>query len=53
MPFILALPAASFIYIAIADMVPGLTRQRGLRVSLIQLLLLFLRISTIALFHVG
>jgi len=52
-PFILALSAASFIYIAIADLVPGLTRQRGFRVSLIQLLLLFSGIATIALFHVG
>ena len=52
-PFILALSAASFIYIAIADLVPGLTRQRDFRVSLIQLLLLFSGIATIALFHVG
>jgi len=52
-PFILALSAASFIYIAIADLVPGLTRQRGFRVSVIQLLLLLSGIATIALFHVG
>jgi zinc and cadmium transporter len=52
-PFILALSAASFIYIAVADLVPGLTQQRGFRVSLVQLLLLLLGIATIALFHFG
>jgi len=52
-PFILALSAASFIYIAVADLVPGLTRQRGFRVSIIQLLLLLTGIATIALFHIG
>jgi zinc and cadmium transporter len=52
-PFILSLSAASFIYIAIADLVPGLTRQRGFRVGLVQLLLLLSGIGTIALFHLG
>ena len=53
LPFILALSAASFIYIAIADLVPGLARQGGLRVNLIQLLLLFSGIATIAFLQVG
>jgi zinc and cadmium transporter len=52
-PFILALSAASFIYIAVADLVPGLTRQRGLRANLIQLMLLFSGIATIALLHLA
>jgi zinc and cadmium transporter len=52
-PFILALSASSFIYIAVADLVPGLTRQRGFRVNLVQLLLLFAGIATIGLFHFG
>jgi zinc and cadmium transporter len=50
-PFILALSAASFIYIAVADLVPGLHRQTGLRSALTQLVLLLAGVATIAIFH--
>jgi zinc and cadmium transporter len=50
-PFILALSAASFIYIAVADLVPSLHRQGGLRSVLIQLILMLAGIATIALFQ--
>ncbi len=49
-PFILALSAASFIYIAIADLVPILHRQTGLTATLRQLGLMLAGIGTIALF---
>jgi zinc and cadmium transporter len=50
-PFILALSAASFIYIAIADLVPGLHRQIGLKPALYQLVLVLAGIGTIAVFR--
>jgi zinc and cadmium transporter len=50
-PFILALSAASFVYIAIADLVPSLHRQVGLKPALYQLLLVFAGIGTIAVFR--
>jgi zinc and cadmium transporter len=50
-PFILALSAASFIYIAVADLVPGLHRQTGLKSALNQLVLLLAGVATIAFFH--
>ena len=50
-PFILALSAASFIYIAIADLVPILHRQTGLTATLRQLGLMLAGIGTIALFN--
>jgi len=50
-PFILAISAASFIYIAVADLVPGLHRQTGLMSSLRQLFLMLAGISTIAIFQ--
>ncbi|WP_219908596.1 hypothetical protein [Nitrosomonas aestuarii] len=52
-PYILALSAASFIYIAIADLIPGLHRQVTLADALKQLLLLLAGIGTIAFFHIG
>jgi zinc and cadmium transporter len=52
-PYIMALSAASFIYIAIADLVPSLHRHTGLGSSLRQLALMLAGIGTIALFHVG
>lgn len=39
-PFILALSAASFIYIAAADLVPGLHQRTGARATLMQLVLI-------------
>ena len=49
-PYILALSAASFIYIAIADLVPILHRQIGITSTLRQLGLMLAGIGTIALF---
>ncbi len=50
-PCMLALSAASFIYIAAADLIPSLHRQVTAAASLRQLLLLLAGIGTIALFH--
>jgi zinc and cadmium transporter len=50
-PYILALSAASFIYIAVADLVPSLHRQFGLKSALTQLVLLLTGIGTIAIFQ--
>lgn len=52
-PYVLALSAASFIYIATADLVPQLHRQVSPAASLGQLVLLLAGIGTIALFHLG
>lgn len=52
-PFILALSAASFIYIAIADLVPSLHRQTGLKPALRQLILVLAGIGTIAVFRLA
>jgi len=49
--YILALSAASFIYIATADLIPSLHRQFGLGPSVRQLLLMLAGIGTIVLFH--
>jgi len=48
-PYILALSAASFIYIALADLVPGLHRQVSPIASLRQLVLMLAGIGTMAL----
>jgi len=52
-PYILAVSAASFIYIAAADLIPSLHRQTNLDASLRQLMLLLAGIMTIAFFHRG
>jgi len=52
-PFILALSAASFIYIAVADLVPSLHRQIGLKPALTQLFLVLSGIGTIAVFRLA
>lgn len=52
-PYILAISAASFIYIAAADLIPGLHRQVTAATSLRQLVLLLAGIGTIAIFHHG
>ena len=52
-PYILALSAASFIYIAAADLIPGLHRQVSPTASVRQLMLLLAGIATIAIFHHG
>jgi len=50
-PYMLALSAASFIYIAAADLIPSLHRQVRTAASIRQLILLLAGIGTIALFH--
>jgi len=50
-PYILALSAASFVYIAIADLIPNLHRQTSLGASTRQFTLLLAGIGTIALFR--
>jgi zinc and cadmium transporter len=52
-PYILAISAASFIYIAAADLIPGLHRQVSLLAAVRQLLLLLAGIGTIAFFRFG
>jgi zinc and cadmium transporter len=48
MPYVLALSAASFIYIAMADLIPSLHRRASLAESAQQTVLLILGIATIA-----
>lgn len=50
-PYILALSAASFIYIAVADLVPSLHKSIGLKATILQLFLILLGIATIAFFR--
>lgn len=52
-PYIMALSAASFLYIAVADLVPSLHRHTGIGSGLRQLILMLAGIATIALFHLG
>jgi zinc and cadmium transporter len=52
-PYILAISAASFIYIAAADLIPALNRQVTLAASVRQFVLLLAGIGTIAFFHLG
>jgi len=49
MPYILALSAAGFIYIALADLVPEMHRKTGVRQSVFQFILLIAGISVIIL----
>ncbi len=52
-PYVLAISAASFIYIAVADLVPGLHRHTTLKSSVIQVVLILAGIATIAFFRLG
>lgn len=52
-PYVLAFSAASFIYIAVADLVPGLHKQTGAKAMLKQLVLMLAGIGTIAFFRLG
>ncbi|MBI2615577.1 MAG: ZIP family metal transporter, partial [Gemmatimonadetes bacterium] len=52
-PYILGLSAASFIYIAAADLIPGLHRQVAPAASVRQLALLLAGIGSIALLRFG
>jgi zinc and cadmium transporter len=51
--YVLALSAASFIYIATAHLVPNLHRRVMLKNAVYQVAQMLLGIGTIALFHVG
>jgi zinc and cadmium transporter len=52
-PYVLGLSAASFIYIATADLIPNLHQRVALRSSVRQLVLMLAGIGTIAYFHLG
>jgi zinc and cadmium transporter len=52
-PYILALSAASFVYIALADLIPALHRRMALADSVLQVVLLLAGIGTIALMRLG
>jgi zinc and cadmium transporter len=50
-PYVLVLTAASFIYIAVADLIPDMHRSTDARSTLIQVLLIAAGVATIALSH--
>ena len=52
-PYILALSSASFIYLALSDLTPGLRKEVGGIATLRQLILLVAGVGTIAIFHHG
>jgi len=52
-PYLMAISAASFLYIAIAGLIPGLHQQRNPGASARQLLLILAGIGTIIFFHHG
>jgi zinc and cadmium transporter len=52
-PFVLAISAASFIYIAVADLVPSLHKRIGLGATVSQVALILAGIGTIAFFRFG
>jgi zinc and cadmium transporter len=52
-PYVLALSSASFIYIALADVMPGLQKKYSTRDSLAQMLFIALGLATILVFHIG
>jgi zinc and cadmium transporter len=52
-PYLLSISAASFIYIALADLIPGRRSGGGLRSLLWELPLNVLGVATIAAFHLG
>ncbi|MEN6587337.1 MAG: ZIP family metal transporter [Sulfuricella sp.] len=52
-PYVLAVSAASFIYIAVADLVPGLHRHTGAGAVASQTLLILAGVGTIAFFRFG
>ena len=51
-PYVLGLSAASFIYIATADLIPSLHKQQTAAASARQFMLLITGIATIALFYI-
>jgi len=52
-PYIMCVSAASFIYIAIGDLIPGLNHHTQLKDSLLQILLLLAGIGTIFFLNAG
>jgi len=52
-PYFLAFSAASFLYVALSDLVPGLQRQMSARASIVQFVLIVLGIGTIFLLSHG
>jgi zinc and cadmium transporter len=50
-PYVMALSAASFLYISMADLIPGLQGRMTLGASIRQFVLLLAGIVVIALFH--
>ncbi|WP_018985427.1 ZIP family metal transporter [Methylophilus methylotrophus] len=48
-PYILSLAAASMLYVAVADLIPGLHKRTALRDTLSQLLLIILGVTSVAL----
>jgi zinc and cadmium transporter len=50
-PYVLALAAASFLYIGLADLIPGLHRRPGVGASASQLALIVAGVATILLLH--
>jgi zinc and cadmium transporter len=52
-PYVMAISAASFIYIAIADLIPSLHHKSELKQAIHQFIFILAGIGTIALFHMG
>lgn len=53
LPYALAIAAASFIYVAVADLIPGLQRHTGIWVALRELSLIACGLIAISLMHYG
>jgi zinc and cadmium transporter len=51
LPYALAVAAASFLYVAVADLIPGLHRRVDAKTSVQQVLLIALGIAVIAVSH--
>lgn len=51
LPYVLALAAASFIYVAVADLIPGLHRSTALSSSLRQVVLIALGVAVVLFMH--
>ena len=51
LPYVMAISAASFIYIALADLIPGHRRNVSPASTILQFTLMLLGVGTIALFH--
>jgi zinc and cadmium transporter len=52
-PYVMAISAASFIYIAIADLIPSLHHQSERKQAILQLIFILAGIGTITLLHMG